>query len=66
MRKKKDKPKMSEFESLLESPDLDLESKEDYMLFNKPQTVKGIKKIAIEDRYKRPLSLTGISEEEDH
>lgn len=57
---------MSEFETLLGTPELDLESKEDHMLFNKPQTVKGIKKIDIEDRKrKRPLTLTGISEEED-
>lgn len=66
MRKKRDKPQMSEFETLLGTPELDLETKEDHMLFNKPQTVKGIKKIDIEDRKrKRPMTLTGISEEED-
>ena len=57
---------MSEFESLLGTPELDLETKEDFMLFNKPQTVKGIKKIDIEDRKrKKPITLSGISEEED-
>ena len=57
---------MSEFETLLETSDLNLESKDDeFLLFNKPQTVKGIKKIDIEDRQKRPVTLTGISEEEE-
>jgi hypothetical protein len=57
---------MSEFESLLGTPELDMETKEDFMLFNKPQTVKGIKKIDIEDRKrKKPITLSGISEEED-
>lgn len=57
---------MSEFETLLETSDLNLESKDDeFLLFNKPQTVKGIKKIDIEDRKKRPVTLTGISEEEE-
>ncbi len=66
MRKKRDKPQMSEFESLLGEPELEMETKEDCMLFNKPQTVKGIKKIDIEDRRrKNPMTLTGISEEED-
>ena len=66
MRKKRDKPQMSEFESLLGTPELDMETKEDFMLFNKPQTVKGIKKIDIEDRKrKKPITLSGISEEED-
>lgn len=66
MRRNRDKTQLSEFESLLETPDLNLESKEDFSLFNKPQTVKGIKKIDIEDRRKRPLTLQGISEEDDH
>ena len=57
MRRKKDKPQLSEFETLLEeASDLNMEQKEDdYQLFNKPQTVKGIKKIDIEDRRKRPI-----------
>ena len=66
MRRNRDKTQLSEFESLLETPELNLESKEDFSLFNKPQTVKGIKKIDIEDRRKRPLTLLGISEEDDH
>jgi hypothetical protein len=57
MRRNRDKTQLSEFESLLETPELNLESKEDFSLFNKPQTVKGIKKIDIEDRRKRPLTL---------
>jgi len=58
MRKKRDKPQMSEFESLLGTSELHLETKEDFMLFNKPQTVKGIKKIDIEDRKrKKPITL---------
>ena len=66
MRKKKDQPQMSEFETLLETPDLNLEqSDDDFQLFNKPQTVKGIRKIDIEDRKKRPFALVEISEEEE-
>ncbi len=36
MRKKRDKPQMSEFETLLGTPELDMETKEDHQLFNKP------------------------------
>jgi hypothetical protein len=38
-------------------------SKEELSLFNKPITVKGIRKIDIEDRKNRPFLLPDIVEE---
>jgi len=36
MRKRRDKPQMSEFESLLGTPELEMEKTEENILFNKP------------------------------
>lgn len=36
MRKKRDKPQISEFEKLLGTSEMDMETKDDHILFNKP------------------------------
>jgi hypothetical protein len=36
MRKRREKPQMSEFESLLGTPELEMEKTEENILFNKP------------------------------